>query len=95
LPAGIAISWLQLLLGHGQEKTAQLPLSSTAFFGRVSSAPETLSLSIPGVHITADSVNRLAISSDASLFNNAGAGHQGKVNEQAVTDTASLLYQSN
>ncbi len=32
---------------------------------------------------------------DASLFNNAGAGHQGKVNKQAVSDTASLLYQTN
>ncbi|GAA5666651.1 hypothetical protein Brsp07_05167 [Brucella sp. NBRC 14130] len=61
----------------------------------VSSVPENLSLSMLGVHATADAVNRLAISSDASLFNHAGAGHQVKVNKQAVTDTASLLYQTN
>ncbi|WP_374788572.1 DUF2793 domain-containing protein [Brucella oryzae] len=61
----------------------------------VSSVPENLSLSMLGVHATADAVNRLAISSDASLFNNAGAGHQVKVNKQAVSDTASLLYQTN
>ncbi|GAA5540228.1 hypothetical protein Brsp02_00826 [Brucella sp. NBRC 113783] len=30
----------------------------------------------------------------ASLFNNAGAGHQIKVNKQAATDTASLLFQT-
>ncbi len=61
----------------------------------VSSVPENLSLSMLGVHATADAVNRPAISSDASLFNHAGAGHQVKVNKQAVTDTASLLYQTN
>lgn len=48
-----------------------------------------------GVLATADTVNRLAISSDASLFNNAGAGHHVKVNKQAVTDRVSLLYQTN
>lgn len=37
----------------------------------------------------------LRISSDTGLSNNAGAGHQVKVNKQAVTDTASLLYQTN
>lgn len=62
---------------------------------RVSSIPENLSLSMLGVHATADAVSRLAISSDASLFNHAGTGHQVKVNNQAVTDTASLLYQTN
>ena len=61
----------------------------------VSSVPENLSLSMLGVHATADAVNRLAISSDTGLSNNAGAGHQVKVNKQAVTDTASLLYQTN
>lgn len=61
----------------------------------VSSVPENLSLLRLGVGATADAVNRLAISSDASLFNNAGAGHQVKVNNQAASDTASLLYQTN
>lgn len=51
---------------------------------------------LPGVGIgtTSDSVNRLALSSDASLFNHAGAGHQLKVNKASSGDTASLLFQS-
>lgn len=48
-----------------------------------------------GVLATADAVNRLAISLDASVFNNAGAGDHVKVNKQAVTDRVSLLYQTN
>lgn len=31
----------------------------------------------------------------ATLFNNAGNGHQIKVNKQALADTASLLFQTN
>jgi len=61
----------------------------------VSSVRENLFLSMFGVLATADAVNRLANSSGASLFNHAGAGHQVKVNEQAASDTASLLYQTN
>ncbi|MEO0752460.1 MAG: DUF2793 domain-containing protein [Pseudomonadota bacterium] len=51
---------------------------------------------LPGVGVgtTSDATNRLAVSSDASLFNNAGAGHQLKVNKAASGDTASLLFQS-
>lgn len=56
--------------------------------------PDSLSLTMLGVHTTADAINRFAISSEASLFNNAGAGHQIKVNKQAATHTASLLFQS-
>lgn len=58
------------------------------------SVPDNLSLSMLGVQATADAINRFAISSEASLFNNAGAGHQIKVNKQAATNTASLLFQS-
>ncbi|MBV2142603.1 DUF2793 domain-containing protein [Falsochrobactrum sp. TDYN1] len=59
------------------------------------SVPDSLSLSLLGVQATADAINRFAVSSEASLFNNAGAGHQVKVNKQASTDTASLLFQAN
>jgi len=76
------------------EDEAQL-LVSTARSGRAFQVPDNLSLSMLGVQATADAVNRLAVSSDASLFNNAGAGHQVKVNKQAMTDTVSLLYQTN
>ena len=48
-----------------------------------------------GIAATPDETNRLAISSDASLFNHAGSGHQLKLNKAATTDTASLLFQSN
>jgi len=47
-----------------------------------------------GVNATADTTNRLAVSSPASLFNHAGAGHQTKINKNAATDTASILFQT-
>lgn len=65
----------------------------TAWAG-VSSLPDSLTLAMLGVQATPDAVNRFAISSQASLFNNDGAGHQVKVNKQTETDTASLLFQS-
>lgn len=48
-----------------------------------------------GVNATADTTNRLAVSSPATLFNHAGSGHQQKINKNAVGDTASQLYQTN
>lgn len=47
-----------------------------------------------GINATSDSVNRLTVASDASLFSHDGAGHQIKVNKVGATDTASLLFQS-
>jgi hypothetical protein len=47
-----------------------------------------------GVNATADTTNRLAVSSPATLFNHAGAGHQAKINKNAATDTASILFQT-
>lgn len=48
-----------------------------------------------GINTTADTTNRLAVSSAASLLTHAGAGHQLKLNKATTADTASLLYQSN
>lgn len=48
-----------------------------------------------GIATTSDNTNRLAVSSDATLFSHAGAGHQLKLNKSTVTDTASLLFQDN
>ncbi|CAA2141813.1 hypothetical protein HYPP_02835 [Hyphomicrobium sp. ghe19] len=48
-----------------------------------------------GVNATADATNKLAIKSQASLFDNAGNGHQQKINKAAASDTASQLYQTN
>lgn len=47
-----------------------------------------------GINATADTTNRLALSSAASLFNHAGAGHQQKINKATAGDTASQLYQT-
>ncbi|ERM00238.1 hypothetical protein Q644_06085 [Brucella intermedia 229E] len=77
------------------EDEAQLLVFDGALWKGISSVSDNLSLSMLGVQATADAVNRLAVSSDASLFNNAGAEHQVKVNKQPMTDTASLLYQTN
>lgn len=47
-----------------------------------------------GVSTTADATNKLAVSSPASLFNHAGAGHQLKINKAAANQTGSLLFQT-
>lgn len=48
-----------------------------------------------GINATPDSTNRLSLSADATLLNNAGSGHQLKINKAGVSDTASLLLQDN
>lgn len=61
------------------------------------SAPAAAALqNVPmiGINISADSSNRLALASTASLFSHAGAGHQQKINKNAASDTASLLFQT-
>lgn len=56
--------------------------------GSVNPAP------LVGVNATADTTNRLSVSSPASLLNHEGAGHQLKLNKATAADTASLLYQT-
>ena len=58
-------------------------------------APDHQNLEFVGVNTTADSTNRLAVSSPATLLNHAGNGHQLKLNKAAATDTGSILYQTN
>lgn len=48
-----------------------------------------------GVNATADTTNRFALSSPASLFNHEGDDHRVVVNKASDVDTASLLFQSN
>lgn len=48
-----------------------------------------------GVNATADTTNRLSVSSPATLFNHEGNGHQHKINKNAAADTASVLFQTN
>lgn len=47
-----------------------------------------------GIHATADTTNRLTVSSPATLFNHDGHGHQMKINKAAEGETASLLLQT-
>jgi hypothetical protein len=47
-----------------------------------------------GVNATADLTNRLAVSSEASLFSHSGDDHRLKINKAAAGDTASILLQS-
>lgn len=47
-----------------------------------------------GLNSTADTTNRLTLSSAASLFNHEGAGHQVKINKDSDSDTASVLFQT-
>lgn len=52
-------------------------------------------LNMVGIQSTADSTNRLTVSSDATLFSHDGNGHQMKLNKATAGDTASLLFQTN
>ncbi|AJY47581.1 DUF2793 domain-containing protein [Martelella endophytica] len=56
--------------------------------------PAAPSFATVGVNATADATNRLSVSAPATLLNNAGAGHQLKINKAAAADTASLLFQT-
>lgn len=57
--------------------------------------PQDPTVTTLGVSASADAVNRLTVSSPASLLNHAGSGHQLKINKAGPSDTASLLFQSN
>ena len=47
-----------------------------------------------GIATTADTVNRLAVASEASLFTHQGNGHQVKINKSAAAETASVMFQT-
>ena len=47
-----------------------------------------------GVNTTADTTNRLAVASEASLFTHVGDDHRQTINKATSTDTASTVYQS-
>ena len=53
------------------------------------------SLTQVGINATADSTNKLSVSSDAVLFNKATNDSRVKVNKNSSSDTASHLFQSN
>ncbi|WP_321382142.1 DUF2793 domain-containing protein [Rhizobium sp.] len=59
------------------------------------SLPSNAQFSQLGVNATADGTNKLAVSSEAILFNHNGGDQRVKLNKAASGNTASLLYQSN
>lgn len=73
--------------------------SPTVTFGSSVSAIAMAAANVSALYLglggaTADATNRLSINAPASLFNNAGAGHQVKVNKAAASDTGSFLFQT-
>jgi Protein of unknown function (DUF2793) len=59
-----------------------------------SPAPNHQNMQYVGINTTADTTNRLSVSSPSTLLNHAGNGHQLKLNKNLNADTASVLYQS-
>lgn len=57
--------------------------------------PDLKNLDGLGVNADYDPVNRISVSSEATLLSHAGAGHQLKINKATTPDTASVLFQSN
>lgn len=89
-------SWIFHIPGAGwrawiEEEEADCVWSGSAWTGM---ADRTLTVAALGVNAAADPTNRISVSSDASLFNHAGAGHQLKINKASAGATASLLFQS-
>jgi len=56
--------------------------------------PELQNLPLLGIGATADTVNRLAVASEAVLLSHAGADHRLTVNKAGAGDTGSVLFQS-
>ncbi|SFV33504.1 DUF2793 domain-containing protein [Hyphomicrobium facile] len=101
LSAAQATALLDVFTGSGaSHKKGLVPTpgatAGTAKYLREDGTWQDLSnVPLVGVNATADATNKLAIKSAASLFDNAGNGHQQKINKAAASDTASQLYQTN
>ena len=57
--------------------------------------PEMENLQGIGISTSYDAINRLSVSSPATLLSHQGSDHQLKINKAAAGDTASVLLQSN
>jgi hypothetical protein len=55
---------------------------------------ELQNMDLLGVNTSADAANKLAVASANVLFTHAGADQRVKINKNAASDTASLLYQT-
>ena len=90
------VAWLFALPQAGWRVYDIAAASGLVFDGAawVPEQPNLQNLDGIGVNAASDAINRLVVSSQATLFNHEGAGHQLKINKATVTDTASLLYQT-
>lgn len=92
-------SWVFYLPNSGWTAWADTPGEQIIYNGtNWVHATDTLNLQnldMVGIATTANTTNRLAVASDATLFTHAGSGHQVKINKDSSSDTASLLFQTN
>jgi len=97
LAAFVNESWLFVTPGEGWRA---LDKSDGRLYRRAGAGWEPLApplldnLDGVGINTTHDSINRLAVSAPATLFDHEGAGHQLKINKATAGDTASLLFQT-
>jgi hypothetical protein len=82
--------WLAVVL----DEELLLYWDGDAWADFVATASALQNLKFLGINATADAVNRLALSGEASLFSHEGAGHRLKVNKAGAADTASVLFQT-
>lgn len=75
------------------DEDTMLAWSGTQWISAAASGP-LQNVPLLGVNATADTTNRLAVAAPATLLNNAGAGHQLKINKAGAGDTASFLFQT-
>lgn len=90
-------AWLRLSPGPGwrawiEDEGLLLVYNGSAWVG--TTPDELQNLELLGIMATADTTNRLAVASAATLFTHAGSGHQVKVNKAGAGDTASILFQT-
>lgn len=57
--------------------------------------PDLNPVDMVGINTSADAYNRFAVAAASVLLTHEGGGHQLKINKQATSDTASLLFQTN
>jgi hypothetical protein len=96
LACWVETAWLFFDPSEGWQAWDKATNALYVFQGGQWAAPTPLLQNLPGVGVgtSSDATNKLSVSAEATLLNNAGAGHQLKLNKAATGDTASLLYQS-
>lgn len=88
------VTWTYLTPKAGWQAYVIADAGIVVFDGLSWQKPDLGMVSSLGVNTSADTINRLAVSSEAVLLNHAGRGHQLKVNKAARADTSSLLFQT-